>query len=206
MKNIFKFLLISLVFTGVLSSCDDKTDLPYVDKPIFKGNFTDGFTGWTTYSETGSQVWTIDPTYGNPNPNNGSDFPPNPCAKISGYSGGNNANVDWLISPAQDLSKYTEASIAFDNAFKFTGPVIEVYVSRDYSGAGSPSVSGVNWTKIEGATLSTGEYKYAFSGLLNISNYTGPGNETVYIAFKYTSTTLESSTWEIDNVKVYGSN
>ncbi len=205
MKNIFKFLMILSLFTGILSSCDDKTDLPYIDNPTYKGDFTDGFTGWVTFSEVGAQIWTIDPTYGNPNPNMG-DYPANPCAKMSGYSGGNNANVDWLISPAQDLSGFSSASISFDNAYKFDGPPIEVYVSRNYSGSGDPNASGVNWTKVEGAILSPGNYTYASSGLLDISGFTGSGNQAVYIAFKYTSTTSASSTWEIDNLKVYGKN
>lgn len=206
MKNIFKTLIISSLFLGVLSSCDDKTDMPYIDKPTFKGNFTDGFTGWVTFSEVGAQVWTIDATYGNPNPNMG-NYPANPCAKMTGFaSSASNANVDWLISPAINLSSYKNASLSFDNAFKFDGPIIEVYVSRNYSGSGDPNATGVTWTKVEGARLSSGNFSYVSSGLLDISGFAGSGNETVYVAFKYTSTTSASSTWEIDNVKIYGKN
>lgn len=199
MKNIFKTLIISSLFLGVLSSCDDKTDIPYLDNPTFKEDFETNFPNWVKYSEVGTQVWTLDPTFGNPYPG--------ACAKMSGFANStNNANVDWLISPAQDLSGFSSASIAFDNAYKFDGPAIEVYVSRNYSGSGDPNATGVTWTKVEGAKLSTGNYSYVSSGLLDISGFAGSGNETVYVAFKYTSTTSASSTWEIDNVKIYGKN
>lgn len=198
MKNIFKTLIISSLFMSVLSSCDDKTDIPYLDNPTFKEDFETNFPNWVKFSEVGAQVWVLDPTFGNPYPG--------ACAKMSGYAGTNNANVDWLISPAQDLSEYSSASISFDNAYKFDGPVIELYASRNYSGAGDPNATGVTWTKIEGAILSPGNYTYVNSGKLNMSAFAGAGNETVYVAFKYTSTTSASSTWEIDNVKIYGIN
>lgn len=204
MKNILKVIFLSVLFSSMMISCvnDEETDIPYVDKPLFKENFNDNFPAWIRYSELGAQVWSLEPTYGNPY--NGYD--PNPCAKMTGYSGSSNANIDWLISPAQDLSTYTNASFAFDNAYKFDGPVIETFVSNNYSGTGNPNATGVTWVKIDGLKLSEGNYKYKFSGILDISGFTGLGNETVYVAIKYTSTTTASSTWEIDNFKVYGTN
>ena len=195
MKNILKTIFLAVLFSGTVISCDDDTDIPYVDAPLFKETFNDNFPLWVRYSEVGAQVWES-AAFGNPD-----GF----CAKMSGFaSSANNANIDWLISPAQDLSSYSEASIAFDNAYSFTGPPIEVYISKNYSGTGNPNAAGVSWTKVNGAQLSTGNYVYKFSGLLDISGFVGTGNETVYVAFKYTSTTSASSTWEIDNFKVYG--
>jgi hypothetical protein len=60
------------------------------------------------------------------------------------------------------------------------------------------------WTTITGATLSAGNYVYANSGNLSLNSFVGTGNNTVYVAFKYTSSTTAASTWEIDNVKVLG--
>jgi hypothetical protein len=194
MKNILKTIFLSACLAFVMVGCDDETDIPYIDNPLFKESFDDNFTTWVKFSELGAQVWESAP-FGNPD-----GF----CAKMSGYSGSSNANIDWLISPAQDLSQFTNASFAFDNAYNFSGPVIEVYISNNYSGIGNPNAAGVIWKKINGAKLSTGGYSYKFSGILDISNYSGVGNESVYIAFKYTSTTSQSSTWEIDNFKVYG--
>jgi len=152
------------------------------------------FANWTAFSVTGAQVWTYSATFGNPGG----------MAKMSGFSTTNNANEDWLISPAQDLSTLTAATVSFDNAYKFTGNPIEVYVSNNYSGSGDPHAAGVTWTALTGATLSAGNYAYVNSGNLNITSFTGAGNSHVYIAFKYTSTNSAASTWEIDNVKVSG--
>jgi hypothetical protein len=199
MKNIFKFIFISALFSSVLVGCvsDDDTAIPYLSPPplpsIYNESFTATFPDWVKYSKTGSQIWTLDTQYGNP----GS------CAKMSGFSGGvNNENVDWLISPAQDFSAINSAKLDFDNAYKFAGAPIEVYVSNNYSGAGNPEVAGVTWTKINGAVLSTGNYVWTNSGALNITAFTGVGNETVYIAFKYTSSASDGSTWELDNINV----
>ena len=121
---------------------------------------------------------------------------------MSGFSSGNLANEDWLISPAQNLASTTTAFLSFDNAYKFAGNPIQVYLSNNYSGTGNPNVAGVTWTEITGAILSSGNYVWTNSGALNISSFTGAGNTSVYIAFKYTSTTSAASTWEIDNVKI----
>lgn len=199
MKNIYKFILLSALFSSVLTGCvsENDTDIPYLDPPplpsIFNESFDTNFSNWVKYSKTGSQTWQLDTQYGNP----GS------CAKISGYSGGaNNENIDWLISPAQDFSGISSAKLDFDNAYKFTGAPIEVYVSNNYSGAGNPEAAGVTWTKINGALLSPGSFTYVNSDPLDISAFTGAGNATVYIAFKYISTSSDGSTWELDNINV----
>lgn len=190
-----------MVFASVaMISCDDATDIPYVDKPYFKETFDNDFPAWVRYSEVGAQVWVTDPTHGAGNK-------ANPCAKMSGFATTSNANVDWLISPAQDLSKFTTASFAFQSAYNFTGPVLEFYVSNNYSGTGNPNAAGVTWTKFPNVKLpAKANYEYAFSGINDVSQFTGLGNETVYFAFKYTSTATNSSTWEVDNFKVYNTN
>lgn len=195
MKNTLKIIILLALFSGAMQSCDEKTDLPYYDNPFFKETFEEGtFSNWTIYNELGTQEWgTVN--FGNPGV----------CAKMSGFANSaNNANIDWLISPVQDLSGLSNASINFDNAYKFAGNPIEVYVSNNYSGTGNPNASGITWTKINGANLSSGNYVYVNSGNLDISNFTGDGNSEVYIAFKYTCDTSASSTWELDNIKIYG--
>lgn len=199
MKNIFKILFFISLFSSVLTSCvsDEDTDIPNIDPvPFFKETFAgDNFSNWVAFSKTGAQVWTFD-KFGNGDAS---------CAKMSGFSGGsNNANVDWFISPVQDLSSLTAAKLSFDNAYKFTGAPIEVYLSNNYTGTGDPEAAGVTWKKINGALLSLGNYVYKNSGNLDISDFTGAANTSVYIAFKYTSTASDGSTWEIDNVKITG--
>jgi hypothetical protein len=163
---------------------------------LINESFTSGFPNWNNFSVVGDQVWTLDTQFG---------FPGS-CAKISGYAGSNFANEDWLISPPQNMSGFTTLSMAFDNAYKFTGNPIQVLISNNYSGSGSPYLAGVNWTNLSTTStppivLSSGNYIWANSGWININGFTGAGNSSVYIAFKYTSTSSVGSTWEIDNLK-----
>lgn len=162
--------------------------------PLLNETFDGGLAAWTAFSVTGAEVWTHSTIYGNP----GS------MAKMSGYSTTNRTNEDWLISPVQNLSSLTTATLNFDNAYKFTGDPIVVLVSRNYSGSGSPYAAGVTWTTITGAILSPGNYVWTNSGNLSLNSFVGTGNSTVYVAFKYTSSTSAASTWEIDNVKITG--
>jgi hypothetical protein len=162
--------------------------------PLLSEGFTSSFGSWTSFSVVGAEVWTHSAIYGNPGG----------MAKMSGYATTNKLNEDWLISPAVDLSNITAATLSFDNAYKFTGNPIKVFVSNNYSGTGSPAAAGVTWTELTGAVLSNGNYVYANSGALNLSAFLGAGNSAVRVAFKYTSTTSAASTWEIDNVKILG--
>lgn len=159
--------------------------------PLLNEAFTAGIGDWTTYSVTGAQVWTYSSTFGNPGG----------MMKMSGFTTVNNANDDWLISPAQDLSTLTSATLSLDNAYKFTGNPIEIKISNNYT-SGDPTAA--TWTTLTGATLSAGNYVYANTGQLNISAFTGAGNNNVHVAIRYTSTASAASTWEIDNVKITG--
>lgn len=158
--------------------------------PLFEETFTSNFPNWTKYSVTGAQVWTLDTTYGNP----GS------CAKMSGYSGGNLANEDWLISPAISLANISNATLTFDTATKFAGNALQIYISTNYNGTANPNTA--TWTQVNGTlSPSTGNYVWTASGPINISSFAG---NTIYVAFKYTSTTTAAATWEVDNVKIIG--
>jgi hypothetical protein len=160
--------------------------------PFFEESFSSNFPNWEKRSISGAQVWSLDTQYGNP----GS------CAKMTGYANStNNANEDWLISPVQNMSAITSATLSFDTATKFSGNPIVALISNNYNGLGNPA--SATWTTLT-ATLSpsTGNYVWTGSGAINISSFTGVGNSAVYIAFKYTSTTSASSTWEVDNVKI----
>ena len=166
-------------------------------KLLLNETFDSGQGDWTTFSVTGAQVWTYSPNYGYPG-----QFNSGGMMKMSGFESGNNINEDWLISPVQDLTSLTNgATLSFQNAYNYSGNPIKVYISNNYSGTGNPNASGVTWTELF-PTLSTGGFNYAFSGALNINSFTGSGNDNVYVAFKYTSTSSASSTWEIDNVLI----
>jgi len=166
-------------------------------KLLLNETFDAGSGEWTSFSVTGAQVWTYSPNYGYPG-----QFNSGGMMKMSGYSNGNVVNEDWLISPEQDLTSLVNgATLSFENAYNYSGNPIQVYISNNYSGTGNPNAAGVTWTQLS-PILSTGGFQYSNSGALNINSFTGVGNNSVYVAFKYTSTTSAASTWEIDNVKI----
>ncbi|WP_242203837.1 DUF5689 domain-containing protein [Aestuariivivens insulae] len=159
--------------------------------PLFFDTFNQGnLDNWTVYSVTGEETWYYN-SFGNPTDS----------ATMSGFNGESRANEDWLISKAIDLSNYTTATFAFQSVVRYSGPVLEVYMSTDYNG-GNPTTDGT-WEALE-VTLdaNTGSWSsWTNSGEVDVSAAAG-GN--LYIAFKYTSTTTSSATYEIDNVEVKG--
>ena len=157
--------------------------------PLFEDSFSAGnLDKWTAYSVTGAQVWYYN-TFGNPSDS----------ATMSGYSGGNQNNEDWLISKPIDLSGVTGAILKFQSVKRYAGNDIELYMATTYNG-GDPNTDG-NWVQLS-ANFDTDINSWSTwtnSGDVDVSAAAG-GN--LYIAFKYTSTTSASSTYEIDNVEV----
>jgi len=157
--------------------------------PFFEETFTTNWNNWTKISVLGSQVWTLSTTFGSPAP----------CALMSGFASGNNANEDWLISPSIDLTGSNNAGLTLQTASRFAGNQLQIYISTNYAGSGNPNLA--TWTEVFG-TLDTNinSFVWTSSGLIDISSAAG---NTVHIGFKYTSTTAASATWEVDNVRVY---
>lgn len=160
--------------------------------PLFEETFTTNFGLWSKQSVIGAQVWGTT-TFGNPAP----------CALMNGFSGGNQNNEDWLISPAINLSSISNGVFTFETSTRFAGPALTVWVSTNYSG-GLPSTA--TWTQITTANFpvwTSGSFTpWTSSGGIDISSYAG--NSNFRVAFKYTSTTTGAASWEVDNVKVVG--
>ena len=159
--------------------------------PLFADDFSsNNLNNWMVVNVNGEQEWEITP-YGNPAPS----------AKISGYSGGSNANEDWLITNSIDVSSLSTVTLNFQSVVRYNGPSLEVYASSDYSG-GDPTTDG-NWSELS-VILDTDNSSWSSwtdSGNVDLSSYAG-GN--LYIAFKYVSTSSASATYEIDNVLLTG--
>ncbi len=153
---------------------------------LFEDDFEDDdqLLKWTAYSVTGDEVWYH------------SSYSGNSYAKMSGYSGGNHLNEDWLITSAIDLDDTDDEIFTFSTMCNYTGPVLEVKYSSDYAGTGDPSAA--TWTDFTGYTLSETGYELVESGDISLDGMTG----SIYIAFVYTSTDAESRTYEVDDVKV----
>ncbi len=185
LKTIFLLTLSSSVLTSCVG--DDDYVIPTVYDYLFDDGFETSWDNWTKYSVTGTQTWQLDTKYGNPKN----------CAKMSGYEGSSNANEDWLISPEIDLTDVTKSTLLFQTASKFSGNLLEVKISSNYAG-GNPNTA--TWTNLT-ATLDKDfdNYVWTNSGKIDISSFAGG---KVFIAFKYTSTSSASTTWEVDNVRI----
>ena len=144
--------------------------------------FTSGLGTFTTLNVNGPQVWGSSPVYG---------------ATMSGYSGSNVANEDWLISPEIDLTNIGSAAITFEHAIN-KGLVANV--KADHTLWISTN-NGTSWEQITNMVYPVGNtWTYISAGEIVIDKYVG---HKVKIAFKYISTTSSSATWEIKNFKVY---
>jgi len=115
-------------------------------------------------------------------------------AALTNYNSGNTAAEVWLISPAFNFSNSTTPSLSFKNASNYNGPDLEVYVSTDYDGTSLPATA--TWSPLS-AILSGGGFEWVSSGSINLSAFLGVNT---HIAFKYTGTSSDGKTWELDNI------
>ncbi len=123
------------------------------------------------------------------------------CAYITGFSGGtSHPNEDWLISPAIDLAGRINVNLQIREAINFLTSYadLKVMVSNNYTG-GNPNQNGT-WSELSGFTRPPGNnWVFVDSGNIDISAYDG---QTIWIAFKYLSSSAGSSTWEVSKVIV----
>ena len=160
----------------------------YTTEPVtgysnyFEVDFTDGaLHSFEAISVTGDQVW-AGSTYG---------------AKMSGYSGGNNANEDWLISPEIDLTSQSNLLFQISQIINYSTEVnlLNVMVSKDYTTGSDPS--SATWDAISITSKPDGtNWDPVLSEEVDFSAYEG---ETIHVALKYESTTETSATWEVES-------
>lgn len=162
----------------LLRSTDDITDSQTA--PLM--GLTDGQGDFViedkSLSEGMSYVWKWDAGY--------------TCMKASAYVGGKNlASESWLISPVFDLSGLTTATLTFEQAGRH-------FNASDYCSV-QISTDRENWTRLNIDVWPADDFVFVTS-TANLSAYAG--QSTVYIAFKYTSTSSTAGTWEVKNVVV----
>jgi hypothetical protein len=192
-------------YTGSGTQIDYKTDgvppyasvvvdHPYVFYDALNTTFNPGWEGWQRVSITGDQVWTRDTIHG---------IDGTPCARISGFSGASFENEDWLISPVIDFyGADVSQNIIFNSAVAYTGEPLALKVSLDYNGNGQPY--SATWTDVtDRAIWPNGNifWEWTYSGVVDVEDIL-MWQPKAAIAFVYTSTTAESATWEVDNIKL----
>lgn len=155
----------------------------YLRKDFEDNSITSG--GWSVQNVQGASTWSV------------STFSGATFAKVSGYYSSANQNTQsWLISPPIDLSASNNPVVSFETMANFSGSLLEVLVSTNYT-SGAPSTA--TWTNLSGFNLSSTGYVLTASGLLPLNAYK---NVNTRIAFKYVSTTAGAKTYEVDNVVV----
>lgn len=154
---------------------------------FYTEEFNNSLGTFSQYSVLGDQVW-AGQTYDDG------------CVTMSGYVNPNRfANEDWLISPAISLAGKTGVKMIFREAMNYAGSInneAKVFVSTNYTGAGDPN--DADWTELSGFARSAGDsWTFVNTGEIDLSAYDG---QTIYVGFKYISTTSVAGTWEISRM------
>lgn len=182
-------------FSGKEPETSGGTVAPTPDQPstgavIYSEEFSSDLGKMTPISVAGAQTWRVDTKYKN--------------AKMSGYANEkSNANEDWLVSPAFDLTAAKSFSISFEHTIN-KGNVANMkseqtlWASDNYSG----DVKSATWTPVTITTYPTGtDWNYVKSGAINLpASLLGKAN--VVFAFKYLATDASSANWQIRALKV----
>ena len=161
------------------------TPPPTPGTTVFSETFANGQGEFTiqdvTLPEELTYVWNHDASYS--------------CMKASAYVGQAYATESWLVSPAIALTN--AATLKFDQAVNYASPdgALAVMVSTNYDG----DVNTATWTELSLSQWPAGNNWTFINSTADLSNYAG---QTVTIAFKYTSTTSASATWEVKNFVV----
>ncbi len=150
---------------------------------IFNQDWEGEMNGWTFVDVEGEMNWTV------------ASYQGNHYAYANGYNHG--ANEDWCISPAFDLSAYSNPELTFRTAKNYNGPDLEVFFSNNYNGT---NPSAATWTPLTCA-LSTGSWTWVESGAIDLSSFSGTN---CYIGFKYTCEESSAAGWEVDDILLVG--
>jgi hypothetical protein len=146
--------------------------------------------GWTTYSVTnGSVYWAIGT----------STTTGTPFIKISGYIGGNTESENWLISPAIDLSTTIDPILNFKSAAKYSGTILEVLVSTNYSSGNPTTGTWISLSSNYALSPSASDYLWVSSGFTSLAPYK---TKTTRLAFKYRSTISGATSYQLDDIVV----
>ncbi len=165
--------------------CDGSTGEYILFKNFEDESISSG--GWTQEIVVGSDDWYVD------------DFSNNFFAKVSNFNGSSNDPSEvWYISPAMDLTTVDAPTLSFMTMMNYDGPQLETYVSTNYSPGGG--VGSATWESLS-ANYSPGNWDEVQSGPIDLSAYS---SASTYVAFRYTGSGSNGSTWELDNIAVFG--
>jgi len=147
--------------------------------------------GWTQHNIAGEQEWHV--------PEQDWGVFNTYCAYMSGFDDGPMENENWLISPLIDTGDHEEIRFSFWNTTAYQGAQLQVFYSDNYSG----NPHDANWMEIEDVNWHDGNtnWQWTYSGEADLDHLAGT---SFHIGFKYTSSSQQAATWEIDDVIVTG--
>lgn len=164
----------------VLAEYKKYTEVPVVGlASIAEYNFAGSLEGWTITDVVGDLGWTSETGY----------------VQGNGYSGGQQANEDWLVSPEIDLSTESNLKFQITHELDYAGDksLLKILVSTDYTN----DVAAATWTEITLGTAVSGDM--APSEDYDFSAYDG---EKIHIALKYESTDSDAGRWRVESLAV----
>ena len=147
-------------------------------------SFTEEFGTYMTYDVLGPQSWMIDYH----------------TAKMTGYSGGSNANEDWLISSPVAVTNVSEAKVSVTYSAQYQNADngdVSLQVSTDYVYGNDPTTS--NWINMQTTYPNTANFNDFQTVETSLNEFIG---QNVTVAIKYTSTASQSRTIEIQSITV----
>ena len=120
--------------------------------------------------------------------------------KASAYSGGAVAAEAWLVSPAIDLSAAKNPIMTFEQALNYLNSgnradFINLYISTDFAN----DIAATTWEEVSLDAWPAGSDWGYITSTANLATYAG---KSIYIAFKYVSTSSIATTWEFKNLTI----
>ena len=144
--------------------------------------------GWLNYTEKGSRKW------------QGKHWSSDKYAQCTGYTSKDPEMVMWLITSAIDLTE--QKYLTFDSAKSYwehdnNENPFELLISYDFDGK---NVKAATWESLNGnfANYSSADNAWIQSGEISL-----PIKPKGFIAFKYSGTNVKTTTYRIDNIKVF---
>jgi hypothetical protein len=171
------------------------------DFNLCTGSISDGFT---QFSIDGAQTW-LCTTFGRDATSSSGTGSAASGVQMSGFANSASApNEDWLISPAIDILTGTSnfPLLSFYSRSRFSGEGLQLRVSENYLGTGSPTATGVIWNTLNGKFPAVDSDVWTLSSDINLSEYKG---KRIYLAWIYVSTANAASRWTLDDVSIINS-
>jgi hypothetical protein len=155
----------------------------------FANDATIYISGWQNLAQTGGRLWLA------------KTFSGNTYAQATGYNSGLTRMVTWMITNPVNIT--TQKVLTFQSAKAYWAHTtnnlpMEVLFSTDYNGA---NLNSATWTPLPSVLAGKNDPDHTFIDSGNVNLPVQPGKAGV-IAFKYSGSNSESTTFRLDNIDV----